>query len=101
MAEEPIDPLAGPKYALEGRVVTMDAAGTDLARARVYVDGGVIIAVADPAAPVPAGFDAAPIVRVGGTIYPGLIELHNHLSYDILPMWPVPATFTNRDQWSG
>jgi 5-methylthioadenosine/S-adenosylhomocysteine deaminase len=101
MPDPLIDPLDGARYALEGRVVTMDAAGTDMARARVYVNGGVIAAVAAPDAPRPDGFDDASIVRVGGTIYPGLIELHNHLSYDILPLWDVPATFTNRDQWSG
>jgi 5-methylthioadenosine/S-adenosylhomocysteine deaminase len=101
MVDAPIDPFEGPRYALEGRVITMDAAGTDLARARVYVDGAVIDAVSAPDAPRPDGFEDAPIVRVGGTIYPGLIELHNHLSYDILPLWQVPDTFTNRDQWSG
>ena len=35
-----------------------------------------------------------------GTIYPGLIELHNHLSYDVLPLWAVPQQFANRDGWS-
>src|SRR2546423_1551112 len=54
-----------------------------------------------PDAPRPDGFEDAPVVRVGGTIYPGLIELHNPLSYDTLPLWQVPDTFTNRDQWSG
>jgi 5-methylthioadenosine/S-adenosylhomocysteine deaminase len=38
-------------------------------------------------------------VATGGTIYPGLIELHNHLPYDILRLWQVPKRFTNRDQW--
>jgi hypothetical protein len=31
---------------------------------------------------------------------PGLIELHNHLSYNILPMWVVPRRFDHRGQWS-
>ena len=39
------------------------------------------------------------LIKTGGTIYPGLIELHNHLSYNILPLWNVPKTFSNRDQW--
>jgi hypothetical protein len=35
-----------------------------------------------------------------GTIFPGLIELHNHLSYNALPLWsPVPKRFENRGQW--
>jgi cytosine/adenosine deaminase-related metal-dependent hydrolase len=39
------------------------------------------------------------VIRTGGTIYPGLIELHNHLSYDVLTLWDVPRLFTNRGQW--
>jgi hypothetical protein len=36
----------------------------------------------------------------GGTIFPGLIELHNHLSYNVLPLWsPVPKRFQHRGQW--
>ena len=39
-------------------------------------------------------------MRVGGTVYPGLIELHNHLSYNCLQLWQVPSPFGNRGQWS-
>jgi hypothetical protein len=36
------------------------------------------------------------------TIYPGLIELYNHLSYNnALFLWGVPKNYTNRNQWSG
>ena len=36
----------------------------------------------------------------GGTLFPGLIELHNHLSYNALPLWsPVPKLFQHRGQW--
>src|SRR3546814_11807450 len=38
--------------------------------------------------------------KVGGSIYPGLVDLHNHLSYDELPMWQVPDRYENRDQWA-
>ncbi|HEY7049944.1 MAG TPA: amidohydrolase family protein [Jatrophihabitantaceae bacterium] len=40
-------------------------------------------------------------ISTRGTIYPGLIELHNHLPYDVLSLWQVPKKFGNRDQWSG
>ena len=96
-----IDPLEGPRYALQGRIVTMDAAGTVLDGGVVYVDGGRIAAVTEEGAPAPDGFANEPLVRTGGTIYPGLIELHNHLSYNIIPLWQVPQTFVNRDQWAG
>ncbi len=46
------------------------------------------------------GFAGVTIVESGGTIFPGLIELHNHLSYNALPLWsPVPKRFENRGQW--
>jgi hypothetical protein len=49
----------------------------------------------------PAGFETTAVLETGGTIFPGLIELHNHLSYNALPLWaPVPTGFTNRDQWA-
>jgi hypothetical protein len=47
----------------------------------------------------PGGLRGAPVVRTGGTIYPGLIELHNHLPYDVLPLWEVPRRYGNRGQW--
>lgn len=96
-----IDPLEGPKQALAGRVVTMNAAFDVIDDGVVYVDKGAIIAVQARAMPAPAGFDAVAIVETDGTISPGLIELHNHISYNALPLWQVPKKYTNRDQWSG
>ncbi len=95
----PVDLLEGPMLVLEGRVVTMDDQFTVLPRGRVYFDKGTIRAVQDAAAPAPAGFETAPVVATEGTLFPGLIELHNHLSYNVLRLWTVPRKFTNRDQW--
>ena len=87
------------KYALEGRVVTMDTTFTVLPRGTVYVDGGRIAFVTPTDSPPPPGFEDAPVIGTRGTIYPGLIDLHNHLSYDALTLWQVPQLYTNRDQW--
>ncbi len=96
----PVDPLTGPKLALAGRVVTMDDAFTVRTDAVVYIDRGAIVAVLDRAQAAPAGFEAVARVNTGGTIFPGLIELHNHLSYNALPLWsPVPKRFEHRGQW--
>src|SRR5262245_27270804 len=86
------------RYALAGRVVTMDAAGTVLDPGVVFIAGNRIAAVAPAAAPPPDFADVRPR-PMRGTIYPGLIELHNHLSYDALRLWDVPATYQNRSQW--
>jgi len=100
--EGPIDPHTGPKEALAGRVVTMDDAFRVQPDGIVYIDQGGIVAVQDRAQPAPEGFAGVSVVDTGGTIFPGLIELHNHLSYNVLPLWsPVPRRFDHRDQWSG
>src|ERR1051326_467393 len=77
----------------------MDAASTVLPNGAIYVDGNTIVAATDRAAPAPPGFSGVTSVDTGGFIYPGLIELHNHLSYDALPLWDVPKRFSNRGQW--
>jgi 5-methylthioadenosine/S-adenosylhomocysteine deaminase len=101
MSDPLIDPLASPRYALEGRVVTMNAAFDLIRRGRVYVDAGRIVACLPADAPPPAGMEDVPIVLTGGTIYPGLIELHNHLSYNALPLWALTERFENRGVWGG
>ena len=70
-----------------GTVLTVDADRRTHARGAVYVHDGVIERVADATAAPPAGFDAAPRVRTGGVVTPGLIDLHNHLAYNTLPLW--------------
>jgi C-terminal processing protease CtpA/Prc len=88
----------GPKYVLQGRVVTMGPRGV-IPRGSIYVDSGDIKAVQRTADPSPDGFENAPRINTGDTIYPGFIELHNHLSYNAMPLWDVPLKYTNSGQW--
>jgi 5-methylthioadenosine/S-adenosylhomocysteine deaminase len=87
---------------LRGTVVTMRPGGAVLDQGEVYVgDDGLIAAVA-PGDPVPAGFQDAPRVAAGGLIYPGLIDLHNHLLYNSLPLWTEPdrtIPWESHTQW--
>ncbi len=83
-----------------GRVVTMDAGDRVIADGTVCIRGNEIVAVLPAGAPLPLEFAAVAVTATGGTIYPGLIELHNHLSYDALKIWAVPDIFTNRDDWA-
>ena len=66
----------------------------------VFVKDGAIAAVQEASAAAPAGFTTAP-APTAGTIYPGLIELHNHLSYNALRLWQVPKLYGDRGQWGG
>jgi 5-methylthioadenosine/S-adenosylhomocysteine deaminase len=95
----PIDPAAGEKFALSGRVVTMDDHFSVIDRGVVYIDEGRVAWVLPQSADPPQGFEDVEPVASGGTIFPGLIELHNHLAYNALRLWDVPTLFTNRDAW--
>jgi 5-methylthioadenosine/S-adenosylhomocysteine deaminase len=96
----PIDPLDGPAFAIGGRVVTMDDGKHVVEDGVVYVKGGTIAAVQKASAPPPSGFEQVDVADTRGTIYPGLIDLHDHMSYNALQLWDVPKLYTNRDQWA-
>jgi hypothetical protein len=95
----PVDPLDGPPIVLGGDVVAMDDALTVVRDGRIYIDKGLIVAVRRTAEPAPPGFEAVRVVNTGGTLFPGLIELHNHLAYNALRLWQVPKQYSNRNQW--
>src|SRR5919197_2743146 len=92
-----------PPLVLIGRVVTFDEAQPQLDDGAVYIGGDELIAAVQPrTAQAPPGFDGAPRVRTGGVIYPGLIDLHNHIAYNGLPLWSPPGRtepYTSRYQW--
>jgi hypothetical protein len=94
-----VDPLTSAPVVLRGRVVTMNDNGDVIESGSVYIREGVIVAVAEADADAPEGFDGAPVIDTGGTIYPGMLDLHNHLAYNITTLWKVPRQFSNRSQW--
>lgn len=87
--------------AINGTVVTMKNPATVLPDHTIYIRDGLIVDIRPAAAASPEGFDGVAALKSGGLIFPGLIDLHNHLAYDVLPLWQVPKKYTNRDQWSG
>ena len=95
----PIDPAASPRWAVRGRIVTADASSTVLMDGVVWIADAAIAAIAPAGDPAPAGFDGVLPLDTGGTVVPGLIELHNHTPYNVLPLWQVPQRYTNREAW--
>ena len=89
----------GPRLVLHGRVVTMNDDFEVIDRGSVYVNGSRVEAVLASDAPAPAGYGDAPRLQTHGTIYPGLIDLHNHLAYNALPPWAVGKRYDDRSQW--
>ncbi|MBV9605525.1 MAG: amidohydrolase family protein [Solirubrobacterales bacterium] len=77
----------------------MDSGSTVLADGVVWIADAAIAAITAAVDAAPAGFDGVTPLQTGGTVLPGLIELHNHLAYNVLPLWQVPQRYTNRDTW--
>lgn len=92
-----VTPGAADRYLLRGRVVTpmeVHASG------EVLVVGGLIHCVgAAGACSTRMEAMGATTIDTGGLIYPGLIDGHNHVSYNWLPEWSAGRTFSNRYQW--
>ncbi len=102
---------------LVGTVVTMNADHEVMADGRVLVKNGKIERIWTGASP-PPGVDLTGVATVssgpGGLIFPGLINLHDHPSYDFLPRWLPPTAhvqanlgrpdgtepYANRYQWN-
>ncbi len=87
------------KYGIRGRIATFNSHAEIINDGIVYIQGNKIIDVRKADQEAPDGFSKSDAIKCGGTVYPGLIELHNHLSYNIIPMWDVPKKFSNRNQW--
>jgi len=80
------------QIALRGTLVTPTA---------VIPDGTVLItgekiAAAGKDVTLPAGVQ---VIETGGFIYPGLIDLHDHLTWNFLPRWKPNREFNNRYEW--
>lgn len=86
------------RLGLRGRIVTMNAQDEVIDDGIVWIENQ-IVAVQPTGAPPPPAFAGIQSVDTRGTLYPGFMDLHNHLAYNILSLWNVPATYTNRDKW--
>jgi 5-methylthioadenosine/S-adenosylhomocysteine deaminase len=88
---------------LIGEVISFEPSSQAMMDAVIYIgDDGIIEAVQAGTDPPPGGYETAPVLETAGTIYPGLIDLHNHLAYNCLSLWIPPRSepYTRKDQWS-
>lgn len=100
--------------AIKGRIVPLSAdravssGELDVFAGAVWVgDNGMVAAVTRGRVAAPPGFANAPVVDVGSSlVFPGLIDLHNHLAYNTLPLWTEPTRasdkpFLHHNTWPG
>jgi len=82
-----------PHYALHGRVVTMNDARDVVGNAYVEIVGDEIEAIHRKRP------KDIPVIQTGGLIFPGLIDSHNHPSYNVLDTIPFQELFEDRYEW--
>ncbi|MGB1524832.1 MAG: lamin tail domain-containing protein [Candidatus Poseidoniaceae archaeon] len=94
---------------LKGRVVTMNSEVDVINDGHVLVRDGKIEAVwGGDNIPQNVDLTGVQIVDTNGTIYPGLIDAHNHMHYNHIPLWDFEVHtstkseeggYSNRNQW--
>jgi 5-methylthioadenosine/S-adenosylhomocysteine deaminase len=95
--------LALPGFALPGHATAADwsLSGTVLTPEQIIADGavsvsGATIAAVGPSSSLPMGSNP---IKIPGVILPGFIDLHNHLTWNVLPRWTAAQKFANRYEW--
>ena len=93
---------------LQGRVVTMNGESDVINEGNVLIRNGMIEAVWGETIPSNVDLTNVPIIDTNGTIYPGLIDSHNHMHYNHIPLWDFDVHtstkseeggYSNRNQW--
>ncbi len=99
----PRDHIHEGEYVLKGRVVTMVDESTVYNDGHIYVKDGIIMDVWSGPTPSHLDLSEVSVVETDGTIFPGLIDMHNHYHYNYLPLWDYTPEngqfYTNRYQW--
>lgn len=80
------------KYVLKGHIAAPD----EIAAGKLVIEGERITCVA-VSCEEPAG--ATVISITNAYIFPGFIDAHNHVAYNVFPKWQPPKLYSNRGQW--
>ena len=90
-------------YVLKGRIVPMTGEADVINNGHVLVRDGMIEAVWENNVPSDIQLTNVPVLETNGTIYPGMLDLHNHLHYNQAPLWDMTPHLSenNRNAWGG
>lgn len=96
--------LESRRYVLSGTLATMDdtlPAPDRVFAGKLYVQGNRILDVLDAGDPLPADAAGAVTVETGGLIFPGLMNVHDHIIFNTIPAWEVPSLMQDVSDWTG
>ena len=74
-------------YILKGRIVPMTGEGDVIENGNIMIEGSKIVAIWSDGQIPPINTDNISTYNTEATIYPGLIDLHNHMHYNHIPLW--------------
>lgn len=99
---EPAPPSTVERMGASGLLLrgTVLAPSGPITPGEVLIVGNTIQCVAASCASHPMAADAT-VIATNGTISPGLIDGHNHATYDFLPTWVSGELFDSRYEWRG
>lgn len=87
------------EYIIKGDIATFNKQLQIIENGYIAIKGQKIGGVFREINDIPVRLRNFPIIDVDGFIYPGLIDLHNHLAYNYLKLWNIDKKFLTRYQW--
>lgn len=82
----------GAPIVLRGTIVTPDGV---IKHGYVLIENGRIMEVSDKQ----PDMNGVVELNTEGIIYPGLVDVHNHVPWNVLPRWTPPQVYTYYTQW--
>src|SRR5206468_10920005 len=64
-----------------------------------YVQGNRILDLVAAGQALPPEAAGAPIIDTGALIFPGLMNIHDHITFNTIPAWYVPALMQDVSDW--
>jgi hypothetical protein len=98
-----LNTLQARRYVLAGTLVTMDDSLTEAAQVfpgKLYVQGNRILDVLHEDDPLPPDALGAASLETAALIFPGLMNIHDHIAFNSLPAWDVPALMQDVSDWT-
>lgn len=83
---------------IRGRAVLPMTGGTVYSPGEVYIEGDRVrcLGAVSACAALAVG---ATVIDTGGVVLPGLVDAHNHVAYDWLPVWMAGRLFDDSQSW--
>ncbi len=98
-----VNTLQARRYLLSATLVTMDESIPAMDRVfagTLYVQGNRIIDLLRAGDPIPPYAVGAVAVNTRALIFPGLMNIHDHIGFNTIPHWNVPALMQDVSDWT-